>query len=67
MEKKGRYRDVIRKYEGDVSYAILGVENQEAVDYTMPFRIMEYEAGEYARQVAEIRKAHERIGMVLRR
>lgn len=26
-KKKGRYRDVIKKYEGDVSYAVLGVEN----------------------------------------
>ena len=63
-KKKGRYRDVIRKYEGDVSYAVLGVENQEAVDYAMPFRIMEYEAGEYARQVAEIKKTHERMADV---
>ena len=55
-KKKGRYRDVIRKYEKDVSYAVLGVENQEAVDYTMPFRIMEYEVGEYSKQIAEIKK-----------
>lgn len=57
-KKKGRYRDVIKKYEGDVSYAVLGVENQEAVDYTMPFRIMEYEVGEYAKQIAQIKKKH---------
>ena len=56
--KKGRYRDVIRKYESGVSYTILGVENQEVVDYTMPFRIMEYEFGEYSKQIAEIRKVH---------
>ncbi len=60
-KKKGRYRDVIKKYEGDVSYAVLGVENQEAVDYTMPFRIMEYEVGEYAKQIAEIKKKHETL------
>lgn len=60
-QNRGRYRDVIRKYEKDVSYAVLGVENQEAVDYTMPFRIMEYEAGEYSRQLSEIRKSHERL------
>ncbi len=57
-KKKGRYRDVIRKYEGDVSYAILGIENQEAVDYTMPLRIMEYETGAYTKQVSEIEKHH---------
>ena len=60
-KKKGRYRDIVRKYENGVSYAVLGVENQEAVDYTMPLRIMEYEAGEYSRQVAEIKKLHERL------
>ena len=37
-EEKGRYRDLIRKYENDVSYAVLGIENQESVDYGMPFQ-----------------------------
>ena len=62
--KKGRYRDVIRKYGGDVRYAVLGVENQEIVDYTMPIRIMEYEVGEYSKQIAAIRKTYERCGGV---
>ena len=57
-KKKGRYRDVIRKYERDVGYAVLGVENQENVSYTMPFRVMEYEIGEYGRQISEKEKKH---------
>lgn len=60
-KKKGRYRDVIKKYESGVGYAILGVENQEAVDYTMPVRIMEYEVGEYSTQIAAIKKKHEQL------
>ena len=55
---KMRDRDLIRKYENDVGYAVLGIENQENVSYLMPFRIMEYETGEYARQIEEIQKRH---------
>lgn len=60
-DKKGRYRDVIRKYEGDINYAVLGIENQEAVDYTMPLRIMEYETGEYMKQLRELQRRHEQL------
>lgn len=59
--EKGRYRDVVRKYESDVSYTVLGIENQESVDYSMPFRIMEYETGEYSRQIAKIRRKNRRL------
>ena len=54
-----RYRDLIRKYENGASYAVLGIENQENVSYIMPFRIMEYEAGEYSKQIEEIQKKHD--------
>ncbi len=53
-----RKRDLIKKYENGVSYAVLGIENQENVSYIMPFRIMEYEAGEYSKQIEEIQKKH---------
>ena len=56
---KERNRDLIRKYENGTSYAVLGIENQENVSYIMPFRIMEYEAGEYAKQIEEIQKKHD--------
>ena len=59
-KKKGRYRDVIRKYENDVDYAVLGIENQEKVNYAMPFRIMEYESGTYAKQMAEFARMHKK-------
>lgn len=49
---------MVRKYEGDIGYAVLGVENQENVSYTMPFRVMEYEVGEYAGQIAMRKKSH---------
>ena len=51
--------DLIRKYENGTSYAVLGIENQENVSYIMPFRIMEYEAGEYSKQIEEIQKKHD--------
>ncbi|MBQ7920636.1 MAG: Rpn family recombination-promoting nuclease/putative transposase [Lachnospiraceae bacterium] len=54
-----RDRDLIRKYENGASYAVLGIENQENVSYIMPFRIMEYEAGEYSKQIEEIQKKHD--------
>ena len=55
-KKRGRVRDVLRKYGRNADYALLGVENQEEISYCMPFRMLEYETAEYARQVAAIRK-----------
>ncbi|MBQ7920617.1 MAG: Rpn family recombination-promoting nuclease/putative transposase [Lachnospiraceae bacterium] len=59
-----RSRDLIRKYENGASYAVLGIENQENVSYIMPFRIMEYEAGEYSKQIEEMQKKHKDSGDV---
>ncbi len=51
-----RIRDIVRKVAFGVNFAIIGFENQERVDYSMPLRCMEYDAGEYGKQAGKIRK-----------
>lgn len=54
------YRDVLCRVVLGVRYLFIGVEHQSQVDYTMPVRIMEYDAGTYRRQLRKIRKRHRR-------
>ena len=49
-------RDCIRKVAFGMNFAIVGVENQETVDYAMPFRSMEYDMGSYRKQLRRIRR-----------
>ena len=51
-----KYRDLVRKAAFGVNFAIIGIENQEYVDYTFPVRNMTYDAGEYEKQIAKMRK-----------
>lgn len=53
---KNKARDILRKAAFGVNFAIIGIENQEIIDYSMPLRNMLYDAGEYEKQVAKIRK-----------
>ena len=46
-----RYRDIIKKLKNGGSLRVLAIENQNLVDYTMPFRCMEYDTLEYRRQI----------------
>ena len=55
MRRNGT-RDMVRKVAFGVSFAIVGLENQEVVDYAMPLRCMVYDAGEYEKQAGRIRK-----------
>lgn len=48
---KVRYRDIVKKLKNGGSLRILAMENQSRVDYTMPFRCMEYDTLEYRRQI----------------
>lgn len=50
------YRDLLRRTPFGVNFAIVGIENQEEIDYALPLRIMCYDAGEYERQASRIRK-----------
>ena len=54
-----RYRDVskyfvIGKEDGERGYIIIGVENQTAIDYSMPVRVMTYDAMQYSRQIENV-------------
>ena len=55
-KQKIKIRDMIRKAAFGVNFAIIGIENQETIDYAMPLRSMSYDAGEYEKQAAIIRK-----------
>ena len=54
--KKTKYRDLIRKAAFGMHYVIIGIENQEVVDYSIPLRNMIYDVSEYEKQAAHIRK-----------
>lgn len=55
-KSRSKYRDLIRNTAFGVNFVILGVENQEEVNYVMPVRCMDYDAREYGRQIAKRRK-----------
>lgn len=54
--KKTLCRDLLRKTPFGVNFAIIGIENQEEIDYALPLRVLCYDAGEYEKQAARIRK-----------
>lgn len=54
--RKMLYRDMVRKTPFGINFAIIGIENQEEIDYALPLRILCYDAGEYEKQAARIRK-----------
>lgn len=51
-----KYRDLMRKAAFGMNFAMVGIENQDEIDYALALRVMCYDAGEYERQAAEIRK-----------
>ncbi len=51
-----RTRDVVKKASFGMSFAIIGEESQETVDYGLPVRIMESDLADYKREVSRIRK-----------
>lgn len=54
-----RIRDIKMKLHTGEMLQILAVENQNQVDYTMPFRCMQYDTMEYSSQLEELRKKNE--------
>lgn len=55
-----QYRDVVKSVRNGNVFAILGIENQSEIDYAMPFRVLELDFVNYARQVQIIRDCHEK-------
>ena len=56
-KRKNLYRDLVRKTPFKINFAIIGIENQEEIDYSLPVRIMSYDVGGYENQVAQIRNS----------
>ena len=54
--KRTLYRDLVRKTPFGINFAVIGIENQEEIDYALPLRIMCYDAGEYERQATVVQK-----------
>ena len=55
-KKKLLYRDLLRRTSFGINFAIIGIENQEEIDYALALRTMCYDAGEYERQAVQIRR-----------
>jgi len=49
-------RDILRKVALGMNFAIVGIENQEEVDYRFPLRNMHYDVSRYQRQAGKIAK-----------
>lgn len=47
---------MVRKSAFGTNFAIIGIESQETIDYSLPLRNMSYDVGEYEKQAAKIRK-----------
>ena len=61
-ETEDRFRDVMKqavvRTGKNVTYLILGIENQENVHYAMPVRVGLYDMLRYTRQVSQTTEAH---------
>ena len=51
-----KVRDCLRKVAFGTNFAIIGIENQETMDYSIPLRNMSYDVDAYERQAKKIRK-----------
>lgn len=54
--RRSSIRDCVRKVAFGVNFAVIGIENQEVTDYSIPLRNMVYDTGEYERQALRIRR-----------
>lgn len=55
-----KYRDLIRRVALDTDFVLIGLENQDAVHYAMPVRVMMMDAAGYDEQLRKIQKMHRR-------
>ena len=58
-----RSRDIKMQHQTGASIRILAIENQHYVDYSMPFRSMQYDTLEYQHQLDEIKNRNEVDGV----
>ena len=52
-----KIRDCLRKVAFGMNFSIIGIENQETMDYSIPLRNMLYDVDAYERQATKIRKS----------
>lgn len=66
-----KYRDILKSavimQEDDVSYILLGIENQTDIHYAMPVRNMIYDALQYGKQITDIAATHKKDGKAANR
>ncbi|MBQ8804208.1 MAG: Rpn family recombination-promoting nuclease/putative transposase [Tyzzerella sp.] len=55
-KKNVKIRDCVRKVAFGINFMIVGIENQETIDYSIPLRSMSHDVGTYEKQAAKIRK-----------
>ena len=60
--RRVKLRDLVKKASFGVNFLVIGIENQQTIDYSLPLRCMTYETGEYERQAAIIRRAVQNTG-----
>ena len=53
---KKKSRDILRRVAFGMNFAIIGIENQEELDYELPLRNMHYDITQYQKQASAIRK-----------
>ena len=53
-----QYRDVVKSVKSGRSFAVFGIEHQSEIDYAMPFRVLELDFVNYARQMQVIQEKH---------
>lgn len=49
-----KIRDLLRRVAFGINFAIIGIENQDEVDYKLPFRVLYYEVAQYQTQASAI-------------
>lgn len=59
LHSLNRFRDIKKRTKDGMFFALTAIENQETVDYTMPWRMMQYDQMEYEEQLRQIRKQKE--------
>lgn len=67
VKKYGEKKRDLKKYLiSGMTLRVLGLENQEHVDYTMPWRIMGYDYHEYGKQLQVIKKKNHSVNPSLK-
>lgn len=54
------FRDIKKRLKTGEGFVVMAVENQNDIDYTMPWRIMRYDQAEYGRQIMALQRKHRR-------